>query len=205
MTSPSMESVPAGPNTSTSSPNWLTVAQDAIWRFDCQQIPEELATLLALLDGTVRPVTVLEIGGWNGGSAYAWSQLPSVRQVITVTLPDSPLKVPELANGVIWHKVLADSQLDDTAAQVRQLVGGGRAGLVWIDGDHTAPAAMRDWQLYGPIAAPGGLVAFHDINDVPQHPEIDVWPVWQHVRTLRRSMALVQAPGQLGGTGIIWA
>lgn len=46
-----------------------------------------------------------------------------------------------------------------------------RAGLVFIDGDHVAPAPWRDAEIAMAHLAPGGWIAFHDVT--PRWP--DVW------------------------------
>jgi predicted O-methyltransferase YrrM len=35
--------------------------------------------------------------------------------------------------------------------------------LLFLDGDHSYEACLRDWQLYSQLLRPGSLVAFHDI------------------------------------------
>lgn len=191
------------PNWTTTSVNWLDVAKQAVYEHDCQQIPSELAAVLALLDTAVRPETILEIGGWAGGSAWAWSQLPSVSRVVTVTLPPGPPGTAKLRDGVGWTIILQDSQLADTAKRAKAATRPFGAGLVWIDGDHTDPAVRRDWDLYGPLVARGGLVAFHDINPVPQHPDCQVDLLWAELAAKYPSLSLQAAPGQIGGTGLL--
>ena len=48
------------------------------------------------------------------------------------------------------------------------------AGLVFVDGSHTDASAQRDYELWAPRVAPGGLLAIHDVfpdpNDGGQAP-----------------------------------
>lgn len=203
MTSTEQQSTPAGPNTCTSSPDWLSVARTAVWWHQAQQIPSELAALLGLLHGTVRPRTILEIGAADGGSAWAWSQLPSVGLVVSVTLPPGPGSQLQLREGCAWRIITGDSHDSCIQRQVEQQLDGRKADLVFIDADHSYSAVQQDWQAYGPMVNSGGLVAFHDINRVPQHPGVEVDRLWSELWPDYPSLALVAHPGELGGTGIL--
>jgi cephalosporin hydroxylase len=191
------------PNLSTPAINWLDIAKDAVHNHDCQQIPSELACLLALLDTAVKPETVLEIGAWRGGSAWAWAHLPTVSKVVSVDLSPERLPGGKLPNGVEWEIIGGDSATINVIRWARAAVKPFGAGLVWIDANHTDLGVRLDWKNYGPMVARGGLVAFHDINDVPQHPDCDVAPLWAELRAAFPSLSLVAAPGQIGGTGIL--
>ena len=39
--------------------------------------------------------------------------------------------------------------------------------LLFIDGDHSYEQSKKDFELWSPFVVPGGVVAFHDINDWP--------------------------------------
>lgn len=203
MESTEQQSMTADPNISTSNPDWLHVAQTAVWWHQAQQIPVELAALLGLLHGTVKPFCVLEIGAADGGSAWAWSQLPSVGLVVSVTLAPGPDRRVPLRDGCAWNIITGDSREQSTLNQVRRQTDIHRPGLVFIDADHSYAAASQDWLNYGGLVAPGGLVVFHDINDVPQHPDVRVSQLWAELWPNYPSLALVAHPGELGGTGIL--
>lgn len=194
-----------GQNTCTTDLSWLWVARTAINDLRAQQDEAELATLLALLDQVVRPRTVLEIGSAHGGSLWAWSQLPSVQNIISVSLP-----CPEAQN--CWPTIEPRPiQLVGNSAELRMyglvkdMLGPERPGLVFIDGDHTAEACRRDLDLYGPLAARGGLVVLHDTQDFPGRADHQVSQVWAEARQNRPSLELISTPGGPCGTGILFA
>ncbi len=47
----------------------------------------------------------------------------------------------------------------------------GRFHFILIDGDHSRAGVLRDWELYHPLAAPGGRVLFDDYGE-PAWPEV---------------------------------
>lgn len=203
MTSPYAPSTVRNPNICISRPDWQQIARAAVFEHDCQQLPAELATLLGLLDCAVKPSCVLEIGSWRGGSAWAWSQLPSVCRVVSVTSPDGPEMASTVRQGVTWSVIRGDSRDPATVIRARAALPADGAGMVFIDADHTLAAATLDWRNYGPMVERGGLVVFHDINRVPHHPDIQVDRLWDQLAAYYPSLALVAGPGELGGTGIL--
>lgn len=58
--------------------------------------------------------------------------------------------------GVHWHVELNEQ----TAAGWSRPVD-----LVFVDGDHSEAGCRTDWELWSPLVAPGGVVAFHDARD----------------------------------------
>lgn len=204
MTSLPARPIPVGPSIYISDQRSRAIALAAINDHDCQQLPDELAALLCYLASWTRPHMVLEIGGWNAGSAWAWHQLPSAPRVLTVTLPDSPM-AQRGYDPPDWHHVIYG---DSTAPEVVQLVQRALANhapqLVFIDGSHHYDVARQDWLNYGKLVTPGGLVAFHDINDFPNHPDLQVHRLWAELAASYRTTELVSRPGQDCGTGILW-
>lgn len=67
----------------------------------------------------------------------------------------TPLKLPEQILGCSW--------------EVGKAWKNGKLDMVFIDGDHSAPAVRKDIEAWLPNVKPGGLVLFHDY-------ERDVWP-----------------------------
>lgn len=194
----------AGPNTFTSKLQAEAIAHIAISDHDCQQDPAELADLLWLLARKVQPRLVLEIGGWAGGSAWAWHQLPTSPRVITVTLPEQPTPGPEETLPAWWKVIYGDSTDPAVIAQVRRACSRSKPGMVFIDGCHHYDVATSDWENYGPLVAAGGPVIFHDINDFPNHPDLQVHLLWAQLEACYKAETLIAHPGEACGTGILW-
>jgi len=77
--------------------------------------------------------------------------------------------------------------------------------VLFIDGDHSYGGVKADWEMYGPLVAPDGLIAFHDI--VPHRPETEceVYTLWQELKTRFAHREIIANIGQSwGGIGIIW-
>lgn len=69
-----------------------------------------------------------------------------------------------------WQGPIENAPLSYLAG-LRPYGGAARWGLVFIDGDHVAPAPWRDAEIAMAHLAPGGWIAFHDVT--PRWP--DVW------------------------------
>ena len=184
--------------------HWLQIATRAVERHDAIQDPRELAILLSLLDGEL-PYSVLEIGTWRGGSAWAWGQIPGVGQIITV---DHAPKIG--TEPMIWDHpvnlciVEGDSRDEATRGRVEFYLANRPADVLFIDGDHRYPAVRRDWELYGPLVRPGGLAVFHDIEGTDEGYEIGVPRLWAELGITHRTTAIASHRGVKYGTGLVW-
>jgi hypothetical protein len=61
------------------------------------------------------------------------------------------------------HLIRGDSHAPETLARTRDALRGEPLDFLLIDGDHTYDGVRRDFEDYGPLVRPGGLIAFHDI------------------------------------------
>lgn len=180
------------------------IASAAIARYHAQQDREELTALLLIADNH-QVQRVLEIGTAAGGTAWAWSQLPSVDRVITVDAArtyEAEVVAQESAGKIV--RVTGDSADRATYEAVIRQLDHQPADLVFIDGDHTDKAARNDWLTYGQLAGANGLVVFHDTQPAPQFPTVQVAGLWQSLASTRRTLELVSRTGYGPGTGILW-
>lgn len=184
---------------------WGGVAREAIDRWGAAQDPHELAVLLAILEAELAPEAVLEIGGGVGGSAWAWSQLPSVTRIVTVTTEAAHVRMLQRMASFQHVLVEGDSREDKTVAQAAAWKPDGGYCLVFIDGDHHLEAVAKDYANYAPMAASWGLVVFHDTRDYPGREDHQVSSYWKWLAEHRTTTELVSHPGGPYGTGIVWA
>ena len=124
----------------------------------------------------MRPRRVLEIGTANGGSLLPITRLSSAdAHVISVDLHHGEFgggypawRIPLYRSFALPNQRLdllrGDSHDARTFERVREFLGGQTLDLLFIDGDHTFEGVRQDFETYGPLVRPGGLIAFHDIN-----------------------------------------
>ena len=137
---------------------------------------------------------ILEVGTARGGTLYLWTQAASPdATIVSVDLPGGDFggaypacRVPfysEFAREKqIMHLMRTDSHQSATLDEVKQHFSGHEIDFAFIDGDHTYEGVKQDFQMYGPLVRPGGLIAFHDIVDRPDVPGLDVHRFWLELK-----------------------
>jgi len=143
-----------------------TVAQRAKFRVGDYGDPYVADVLRAfrLLEGKK---FYLEIGIFDRGNlAYVASLLDSDAVLIGIDVQDDPerdaLLRAALKPGQTYHSVIASSRDTVAVAAVAAILGDNRLDGVFIDGDHTAYAALCDYALYEDLVANDGVFLFHD-------------------------------------------
>lgn len=180
----------------------------------------ELAPLLAVL-ARRRPVTVVEIGTYRGGSLYAFCRVADANgTLVSVDLPGGLFgggyTDAELRNlrgyglpGQSLHFLRADSHDATTRDAVVSSLDGRAIDFLMIDGDHRYEGVQRDFELYAPLVGSDGLIAFHDILPHPQAPLCQVDALWNEVKSGYRHAEFVDPQedwgvGQWGGIGVLF-
>jgi predicted O-methyltransferase YrrM len=185
-------------------------------RIDPRQNPFEIEQLYRQVC-ELTPRRVLEIGTARGGSLYMWVQAASRdATLVSVDLPGGefggaypdcriPFYQAFARPQQHLHLLRTDSHLHETLHEVRSLFGNQPVDFAFIDGDHTYEGVKQDFNMYGPLVRPGGLIAFHDILPRPDMPDIEVDRFWQEVSSQYESMELVGAEdtGRAIGIGIV--
>jgi predicted O-methyltransferase YrrM len=161
------------------------IARDAIGKLALQK-PGECAAFLRYI-GDRKPKVVVEIGTAQGGMLYALAQLAADdAHIISIDFPGGDLggTIPDVYGERDTEKMRSyirasqrveflqmDSQHRATRATLDRILGGRPIDLLFIDGDHAYQGVKNDFELYSPLVAPDGLIAFHDIMS---HKAIDV-------------------------------
>jgi predicted O-methyltransferase YrrM len=159
----------------------LPEAVEHVFTFNCLgvvisplQYREEILALLEIVEQR-QPRAVVEIGTYAGGTLSLLTRSAARDAiVISVDLPEgefgggyatsrSRLYRSFATNDQRMELVRADSHSTDTRDLVIQLLRSRPIDVLFIDGDHTYQGVRRDVELYGPLLAEDGLVAFHDI------------------------------------------
>jgi len=164
------------------------------------QREEEFSQLLDLYRER-QPMRVLEVGTYLGGTLFHWLQnAPIGAVVISVDLLDNSHLFPGwCAEGVRCEAICGNSNEPETAAQAAEYAP---FDWIFIDAGHFEHEVRADWALYGPLAAAGAVVSFHDIVAYPELPRVQVAPLWAELKERYETMEFCVEGG--GGIGVLF-
>ncbi len=109
----------------------------------------------------------LEIGTFDRGNlAFVSTLLSEDALLIGVDIQDDPgrdaLLRSKLKSGQRYESVIGSSRLPAVVAQVKALIGEHKFDGIFIDGDHTAYAAMCDYANFEMMVSDSGVILMHD-------------------------------------------
>lgn len=179
------------------------------------QIRSEIKKLMEIVSER-RPRTILEIGTARGGTLFLWTRVVHPEgSIISLDLPAGsfgggypewkmPLYRDFALPGQKIHLLRADSHKLESVEQVKSLLAGRRIDFLFIDGDHTYDGIKQDFELYSPLLAPRGLMAFHDIATDDGHENYGVTRFWHEVKQGRNFIEIVEQPPRgIAGIGVL--
>lgn len=156
---------------------------------------------------------VIEIGSLLGDTLRAWMILMDKPGILLSIDAITPRTHPQhriqkdghqihwpreaRANGLEFFCFDDDSTNPITVANAKSILP--EADFLFIDGGHDFRTVKSDWENYGPLVRPGGIVAFHDLGR--QYP--DVRKLWDGIKIRYRNLEIVQRPEQWG-IGVLW-
>lgn len=162
-----------------------------------------------------RPRIIVEIGTARGGSLLAWCRV-AAELVISIDLPGGihggGYVTPRAKlyrefthgrNAVRVALLRENSHRERTRVLVSDLLRGRPIDFLFIDGDHTYQGVKKDFELWSPLVARTGMLAFHDIVNHPDQPTIDVYRFWREMRDSFRTREFVQDYGAGYGIGVV--
>jgi cephalosporin hydroxylase len=191
----------------------LLVARRAIRQFDAIQRTWELQSLVALVR-RMKPVTVVEIGSYKGGTLACWAAVAQPSAVIVgIDMPFPWVDKPAVAASIGRVRAMlrpaqrltvmaADSHDAATLAGLREALAGAPIDVLWIDGDHTYDGVRQDVEMYAPLVRPGGIVALHDIQRSDLFPDQKSDVYWQELKAHARTREFIADPTPGAGMGI---
>ncbi len=141
---------------------------------------------------------VIEIGVWEGGSAYLFAQIvgaagrvyaidkvfgsEDARNEFAVGVANN---IPPVYRGTdVAHRVVEiEGRFEDesTIDQLEAALAGRKVDVLFHDGDHAYGAVMRDIANYGQFVKPGGWVAICDWMDDTH----GVHEAWKEIKASR--------------------
>ncbi len=172
-----------------------------------QILPE--ITALAREVAALEPKVILEIGTARGGTALIWAHLAE-KKLVTCDLlnkrgfADLVRAFPPPGSACEVSVLIGDSHSPAFAEEVKAALDGDPVDFLFIDGDHTEQGIAQDYEMYGPLVRPGGLIAFHDIVDDQPLPTNQVQHFWKRLREGADVKEFVDDPKQCGfGIGVL--
>lgn len=185
--------------------DWIQYAFDS--PFTPMQVPPEITEFIEIVADR-QPRTVLEIGTDAGGTLLllALAAAPDAT-LISIDLRwrqiGSPWYYPQFAvPPQQMHLLRANSHAPHTLERVRAILQDRQLDVLFIDGDHTYEGVKADWQTYGTLVAPNGLIALHDLIRHPLAP--GVCDFWQELKERYVCTEIVADHSEpWGGIGVI--
>ncbi len=177
--------------------------------FEIEQMYKEVCCLT--------PQRVLEVGTARGGTLYLWTQAAcDTATIVSVDLPGGkfggaypPCRAPFYQAFArpqqALHLLRCDSHDRLTLENVQSLFDNKPVDFAFIDGDHTYEGVKKDFQFYGPMVRPGGLIAFHDILPRMDMPEIQVDRFWREISDRHEIIEFIgpDSSGRKIGIGLV--
>jgi len=162
------------------------------------QEPFELEQLLVLFR-ELDPMRVLEVGVWHGGTLWHWLQ--GGRTVVGI---DNAMAESDqweewaLEAGSTLYLIQGDSHDPSVIVTAENC---GPYQFAFIDAGHTYEEVKADWDAYGRMVEPGGLVAFHDI--MPRA-DYGVDRLWAELKAGGHWLEISAGRPDYCGIGVLW-
>ena len=139
---------------------------------------ERMLEVVERLTGSTH-FSILEVGSMWGGTLWHWLQIAD--RVVAVD--------DEMRRGEEWlqwaDEAVVDLQLlqgksndPDLIEKAREL---GPYDFAFIDADHRYESVKADWETYGPMVVPGGVIAFHDTLHPENQSDYGVGQLWAEI------------------------
>lgn len=156
----------------------------------------ELWQLLEIAD-RLEPQFILEIGVHKGYLCKTWREAFPDAAVVGIENNTSELDFTDF-----WL-IEGDSKDPHVRERARSI---GEYDLVFIDGDHTFEGVKLDWNYYGNLVRPGGIVAFHDTRRKGEHwiGHVEVRKLFNLLRKNNPSVEFWGLSEQSPGTGVLF-
>jgi predicted O-methyltransferase YrrM len=181
---------------------------------------QKLDELLPLLERVreLQPRRVCEVGTSAAGTLYLLTRVSAADALIVSVDLSIPLHTRGLRGRLAGPRqrlvsLEGDSHADETVARLEAVLAGKPLDFLFIDGDHSYDGVRADFERYGRLVRPGGLIALHDIHEDfrtrhgVESPSIsgEVPRFWRDLKQGQRTEELIADPEQDGfGIGIVY-
>ena len=125
-----------------------------------------------------KPKVIVELGSHMGLSALAMAlalkKLGEGGKLYAIDCWEGDIQAGEYSEAVYqtFLKRVEQLKLESTVVPLKMFFDEARdkiatpIDLLHIDGLHTWDAVKHDWDTFGPLVRPGGLILFHDVNTI---------------------------------------
>jgi cephalosporin hydroxylase len=169
---------------------------------------------LAKIYWDLRPKHVLEIGSQYGGTLYRWIE-HAVKGAVIVAVDLGPDQwyPPVEFDQAVWqrwaredvalHAIIGNSHDQETYEQIQAILP--EIDFLFIDADHSYEGAKKDFEMYGIMVRPGGVIALHDLVTPLGKPHIQVWQLWREIQAAGYWTRELRAndDADYGGIGVV--
>jgi cephalosporin hydroxylase len=179
------------------------------------QIRSELIQMLEVVQER-KPRTVVEIGTADGGTLLLLCCVAEKDATLaSIDLPGgkfgggySAWKIPLYQDfarkSQKLHLLRGNSHSDAMFQNLVSVLSGKTIDFLFIDADHGYEGVRRDFQLYSPLVAKGGLIGFHDIAPTSPGGEYGVRQLWNEVKPAYKWREIIADLNQRGfGIGLL--
>ena len=182
----------------------MSKSHDNTYHILIQDINNEMIPLCGKIEA-MNAACIIEIGVAYGATLRVWYEIiQSGGKVIGIDT--SPLEPgPDIVYGVRWnindvsdgkkvHYVRGHSENPETIKAVTEIVGLGKADVLFIDAGHSYEEVRNDYQNYFPFLRVGGMLVLCDANydNGPAGP----YKLWNEMKDTLDSPEVIQ-----GGCG----
>ncbi len=100
------------------------------------------------------------------------------------------------------HLIPDSSQKPETLENAKQIFDNQQIDFLFIDGNHTYHGVKMDYEMYGPLVRPGGIIAFHDIG---KNEEGGCHKLWNEIKNTRAGYKEIShEPNEEKGIGVLY-
>jgi len=180
-----------------------------------QQSKKEISILLSFLQSR-KVKSILEIGTSEGGTLFLLSRVASEdAKIVSIDLLEGiggghlypkwkSALYSSFARKTQEMKLLRANSYDRaTFDKVSSIFENEKIDFVFIDGDHSYEGVRKDFELYYPLVADDGIIAFHDINETIWE-NIGVQRYWKEIKQKYTTIEIVEKETDDGlGIGLL--
>lgn len=159
----------------------------------------ELHQLLVLMQATGNTEVVLEIGVDTGRLMKVWKDAFGAK-VVGVDIATERF---DYSTNMFDQLIVGDSGASETVCRVEEMLDGDLVSLLFVDGDHTLEATLRDVEMYKHLVDDGGIIAVHDTSRTPgMYAGVETRAAFDLLRRGMPSIEISNGPAGVQGPGI---